>query len=135
MDEQGQYGLHVVDVNNVSISLSFLCFCCRCYVQAEVMQDFTRRCQYPSLECVRKASSSHRHPPGTGFLDGSSRRRTATGEGTKLTRNSSSSSSNNTIRHLSTARGPTDDSSIENCSSDEDTTTAAAAKACYPSSN
>lgn len=94
------------------------------------MQDFSRRCQYPSLECVRQASSSRRgHPPGTGtgFLDGSSSR-TAASKGSQLSRSSSSSS--NTIRHLSTALGPTDGSSIEDCSSDEDTSAA-----CCPSGN
>lgn len=118
-------------VATMSINISNLCF--RCHVQAEVMQDFTRRCQYPSLECVRKAnsSSSRLHPSESGLLNGSSR--TATGEGSKLRRSSSSNSSsnnNNTIRHHSTSLGPTDDCSIEDCSSDEDTSTA-----CCPSSN
>lgn len=94
------------------------------------MQDFSRRCQYPSLECVRQASSSRRdHTPGIGigigFLNGRSSRPAAS-KGKKLLSRSSSS----TIRHLSTACGPADDSSIEDCSSDEDTSAA-----CCPSGN
>ncbi len=121
--------LSIVGCRECEHYVCILCF--YCHMQAEVMQDFSRRCQYPSLECVRQASSSRRgYPPGTwtGFLDGSSSR-TAASKGYQLSR-SSSNSSNNTIRYLSTALGSTDDSSIEDCSSDEDTSAA-----CYPSGN